>query len=118
MTSAQTVPPEYVTALRAFLTGDPAYDMLSQHLAERDGDAGGSIYALLLGMTFTAAARRRFPSHTPADIVRFVGHARAADAARGAVIDPGLPRPYSAQHSVSPVQPRVSTATPKRSPSR
>lgn len=85
-----TVTDEYVAALRAFLTGDPAFDALSRHLEARDGDEGGNVYTALVGMTFVVAARRRFAgSYTTADVIRFVAHARAAaTSVRGAGIDP------------------------------
>jgi AcrR family transcriptional regulator len=90
MPHPHAVPDEYVAALRAYLTGDPGYDELSQRLADRDGNEGGNVYAALLGMTFLIAARRRFRTHTSADVIRFVARTRAAAGANGAAIDPGI----------------------------
>lgn len=90
MPHPHAVPDEYVAALRAYLTGDPGYDELSQHLAERDGDEGGNLYAALLGITFLIAARRRFRTHTSADVIRFVARTRATADANGIAIDPGI----------------------------
>lgn len=85
---AMTVTDEYVAALRAFLTGDPAFSGLARHLEARDGDAGGTVYAALLAMTFTVAARRRFAGgYTTADVIRFVASARISPAGE-AGIDP------------------------------
>jgi len=90
MPHPQVVPDEYVAALRAYLTGDPGYDELSQRLADRDGDEGGNVYAALLGMTFLIAARRRFPTYTSADLIRFVARTRADTGPAGAGVDPQI----------------------------
>ena len=90
MPHPRAVPDEYVAALRAYLADDPGYDEFSQHLAERDGDEGGDVYAALLGMTFIVAARRRFPTYTSADLIRFVARTRASTGPAGAAINPQI----------------------------
>jgi hypothetical protein len=90
MPHPHTVPDEYVAALRAYLTGDPGYDERSQRLAERDGDEGGNVYSALLGMTFLIAARRRFPTYTSADVIRFVARTRSDTGPAGAAVDPQI----------------------------
>lgn len=85
-----TVTDEYVAALRAFLTGDPAFGGLARRLEARDGDAGGNVYAALLAMTFTVAARRRFAGgYTTADVIRFAASARTSPAG-DVTIDPRI----------------------------
>jgi hypothetical protein len=84
-----TITNEYMYALRAFLTGDPAFARMSERLEARDGRQGGDIYAALAGAAITVAARRQFGSgYTAADLIRFVAQARASTPGRGADIDP------------------------------
>lgn len=100
-----TVTDEYVAAMRAFLTGDPAFSGLARHLEARDGDAGGNVYAALLGMTFAVAARHRFAGgYTTADVIRFVASARTSPAG-DPDIDPRTAEGSSAQHWATPPQP-------------
>lgn len=46
---------EYVEALRLFLKGDDAFEPLSRGLEERDGAAGGNIYAALMAAALHVA---------------------------------------------------------------
>jgi hypothetical protein len=74
------------TALRAFLTGDDAFDRISALL---DEDDSWQAYGTLAEAAFGVAARRRFPGgYKTDDTIRFVGRTRAALQDEADRIDP------------------------------
>ena len=80
---------EYVEALRLFLKDDDAFEPVSRGLEERDGAAGGNIYAALMAAALHVAARRRFgSSYTNPDVIRFVALVRGTLQRSDADIDP------------------------------
>jgi hypothetical protein len=79
---------EHVATLRAFLAGDDtAFDLTGGLL---DEDSSWSAYGLLQAAALAVAARRRFPrGYQAAEVIRFVGRARAALCDEVGRIDPG-----------------------------
>jgi hypothetical protein len=77
---------EHVAALRAFLTGDDAFDRISALL---DEDDSWQAYGTLAVAAFGMAARRRFPGgYKTDDVIRFVGRTRGALQDEADRIDP------------------------------